>query len=752
MANNFLAWMRSGSSPLWGGLLLFGLLLGSPVAVPRAIDEGLDWQRCEGPLLQLPPPLEAGGEVRLAADDARLDPQRRSIALRGEVVVEQAGVTLEADRVTFDDRTRRLLAEGAVRLTSSEMRLLGERAELELESERGVVTLAHYRLLQQRARGSAEQVELLDRQRSRLHEVTYTTCAPDDPGWLLRAGRLELDRERGIGVARGASLTFYGVPLLYTPYVQFPIDERRMSGLLVPTFGYSRQRGADIALPYYWNIAPQIDATLQPRLMSRRGVLLGGELRHLGSFGYSELGVEWMPKDDGRASGVDASRYALGLVGDGSLPWGGRYRVDAQYTSDDAYLDDFGESLAVSSQTHLARRALIDYRGLNWQLQGRLEYFQTLDTTIAARHRPYARLPQLRYHVERQPLPLGLFAALQSEAVAFERAHGVTGQRIDLKPTLSYPLNTAWGFLTPTLALRHTAYWLEDPAAERSSRAGRTLPSFTVDSGLFLERSLEWSGREVTQTLEPRLYYLYTPYREQGDLPLFDTAPLDFGFAALFRDNRFSGADRVADANQLALALTSRLLDASSGEERLRLGVGGVAYFADRRVQWTPGEVASARGSTLVGEAAARFGQAWSVAAALEWDPQEQPRNYERAALRLSYRDHERGLVNLSYRYDERHLEQGDLSFRQALGEQWDLVGRWNYSLRDKETRELFGGVEYSRCCWTLRTLARRQVSSVGKEPDLSLMLQLELKGLAGIGNKLDQFLQRGILGYEVDK
>jgi LPS-assembly protein len=431
------------------------------------------------------------------------------------------------------------------------------------------------------------------------------------------------------------------------------------------------------------------------------------------------------------------------------LPWGGRYNIDYNYVSDADYLDDFGDSLAVSAETHLARRGQIRYRGKQWDLLGRALYFQTLDQTIAPGSRPYAMLPQIRFNLRQRELLGGLNGGLSSEYVRFDRAVGVTGQRFDLYPSLSYPLEEVWGFLRPKLGVRYTGYRLDGEGFDDSE--SRSLPIMSLDGGLFFERDAAWFGRAATQTLEPRLFYLKVPYRDQDGLPDFDSALLDFGFGRLFRENRFSGGDRVGDANQLSLALSSRVIDRDDGSERFRVGLGTVLYFDDRRVDLNGAGSDSESRSTLVGEAAARFGDHWQLRGGLEWDPDGAGEKTRRSALSLNYRGPEQRLFNLAYRYDDDRLEQGDLSFSQPVGEHFDLVGRWNYSLRENETLEVFGGLEYESCCWKVRAVARRYIKESGGDPDNSVFLQLEMKGLASIGNKLDQFLQRGIFGYEVD-
>ncbi len=712
------------------------------------LDQGLDWSRCEGALAPIPR-AQPGEVIVLEGEGAELFPDERIARMAGDVFARQGALEVRAASLVYNEAEQSLKADGGVLASNGPLRLFGESASFDLAAGQALLEAVEYRLIDQHARGSAERVELLDDQRSRYSGITYTTCPPGDEGWLLSASEMEIDRESGIGEGRDAVLRFQDVPIFYTPYIQFPIDDRRMSGLLAPSIGYGDDTGLDIAIPYYFNIAPNMDATVQPRIMSDRGVMLGGEGRYMTRNSYAELDLEWMPDDSGQQAGEDTARGALAFEGRGRAPWDGRYHIDYNYVSDTDYLDDFGDSLAVSAETHLPRRGEIRYRGKQWDLLARALYFQTLDEAIAPSQRPYAMLPQIRFNLAREELLAGLDGRLESEYVRFDRDVGVTGQRVDLYPSLSYPMETVWGFLRPKAGFRHTAYRLDGEGYQDSE--SRSLPIFSLDAGLFFERDADWFGRAVSQTLEPRLFYLNVPYRDQSELPDFDSALLDFGFGGLFRENRFSGGDRIGDAHQLSMALSSRVLDRTDGSERFRIALGGIFYFEDRRVDLNGAGSDDDASSTLVGEAAAGIGEHWRLRGGIEWDPHGDNEKTRRSSLGLAYRGAEQRLFNLTYRYDDELLEQGDLSFRQPVGDHFDLVGRWNYSLRENETLEVFGGLEYDSCCWKVRAVARRYIKESGGDADNSFFLQLEMKGLAAIGNQLDQFLQRGIFGYEVE-
>lgn len=718
------------------------------------LDQGLDWAACGGPLAEVPP-IEAASRIELSAAAAELYPDQQQVTLFGEVMATQQGMRLDAGQLTFVRETGEIQAQNGVLLDGAGLRIFADRAQLDLAERRGELEQTEFRLLNQRARGEAQRIELLDEQRSQLYRMRYTRCSPNDDSWILAADRLQVDRGTGIGEAWGALLTFKDLPLVYAPYLQFPVDDRRMSGLLAPVIGYDSSYGLDLTIPYYFNIAPQMDATLSPRILSNTGLMLGGELRHLGSYGHSELELEYLPNDSQRAD-EGGARGAVNVGSSGSLDDNTRWRLDLAYVSDDEYLDDFGNNLSLESQTHLRRRAELIQTGAYGQLLGRLEYFQTIDPDILPNKRPYARLPQLLHSWETSEGLGPLHAELRNEYVRFDRSHGVTGQRLDLYAALGLPLERVWGFLRPRLSLRHTRYLLEadsnepvDPDFDEDPT--RSLPAFSLDGGLYFDRSTRWFGRDLTQTLEPRLFYLRVPEREQRTLPVFDTSLPTFGFSSLFRENRFNGADRVGDANQLTLGLSSRILQASDGVERLRMGVGGIVYFDDRNVTLEGDDVDTDSRSSLVAELETSITERLRLRTAVQWNNTGDQGNTERSAFQLSWKGDRQRLLNLAYHYDENRLEIADLSFRQPLTSDTNAIGRWNYSLRDEETMEVFAGLEYDSCCWALRGLVRRHLNEVGDDPDTQLMLQLELKGLAGLGNGLDDFLEKGISGYDAE-
>ncbi|OOG24764.1 organic solvent tolerance protein [Thioalkalivibrio denitrificans] len=706
------------------------------------------WALCRPDPTPAHTPASPAGDlsIHLIADEARVDRAGMSV-FRGDAVLSRDGRSLFADELRFHEVRGYAEAEGNVVLDDGELRMESHQGHLYLESQEGAFESAVYRYRPMHARGEASEVLRLGPGQMRFTDATYTTCEPDRDDWILRARRVDLDQETGRGSARNVSLRFKRVPLFYTPYITFPIDDRRKSGFLYPEFGSSDESGFDLAVPYYLNIAPHRDATITPRFLGDRGLLAGGEFRYLNPRSHGQVNLEYL---DDRVYGEE--RGALSFTHRGNPFERTTVDVSVNTVSDAEYLSDLGGTLDLSSTTHLENRADLRYRGENWSLLTRLQGYQTVDPAIPSESRPYQRLPQVLLRTDPTTMPGGLETDLRAEWVAFERSDTLTGQRLDLMPAVRLPMRRAYGFLEPQIKYRYTGYQLSDTEPGQDTTPDRAVPIVSLDSGLFFDRPM---GGERMQTLEPRLYYLYVPHRDQDELPLFDTGRVDFSFDQLFRDTRFTGADRVGDANQLTLALTSRVINMQSGEERFRVSGGQILYFDDRRVTLAPGADPDTRGSSsLVAEAALRMARHWYTSTAVQWDPHRE--QTELATAQLQYRGPGRRIANLGYRLREdplrpdRDLEQVDVSAAWPLSTRWDAVGRYNYSLRDNRDVEILAGLEYESCCWRARVVARRYLTtSEDREYNNAIHFQLILKGLAGLGTNLGDLLGESIRGFE---
>lgn len=671
-----------------------------------------------------PPAPDPDQPIEIRADEVSAV-AGTSAEFTGRVELTRGAQHLTTDRLAYDKATDVAQARGTVTLEND----AGDRFEtselsLNLHTRVGHAGPSTYLLGQKYGRGDAGRIDFAGPTLTRLQDVRYTTCAPGQDDWFLHTRELELDTAEDIGTARHAWLDFKGVPIFYFPYVSFPISDQRKSGFLIPRLGHSGQSGYQVATPYYFNLAPDYDDTLTPRFLSKRGLQLANEFRYLGPRSGGKLELAFLPDDkkfgDDRAAGSFIHNNAFTPL------WSAA--VDVRGVSDKFYLDDFGEHVGVTSQTHLPQNAEINRRGPVWNFTARAAGYQTLDPAIAPADRPYARLPQFVLSAN----PSGRINTPQyqfdSEWVRFERGGRLNGDRASLSPAVSLPFTSSYGFLTPRVGARYIGY---DLARGDDSTPALARGVVSLDSGLFFERDTDWLGRGYVQTLEPRLYYLYVPYQNQDGLPNFDTSVPDFSFANLFRDNRFVGGDRVGDANQLTTAVTSRYLDADDGAERFRGSLGLIHYFDDRRVN-LPAGTTTRTDSDIVAEAAARLARNWYAQGGLQWNQDED--RAEKRNVYLQYNPEKNKIVNLGYRYTRNEIEQTDVSTEWPLAGRWSLRARSLYSERDHRNVETYAGLDYNTCCWALRAfLSRRYSESAGQVK--AILFEFELSGLSKRGN-----------------
>jgi LPS-assembly protein len=731
-------------------VLLFPLL-----SVPADAAE-VRWGLCELPATQsvfMDEPVYSDTPLELAADQAHMELNGTSVLL-GDVEMWRNGQFLRADELYYTRPEGYIQARGQVRFEDQGLTVTGPMAEWWLGDDQASFTEPEYRYTPRHARGEAFRIERTSPNIAVLEDATYTTCDPGDTDWLLSADRITLDRESGDGTARNVVVRFKDLPILYTPWIRFPIDDRRQSGFLFPSAGISSRSGFTLELPYYWNIAPDHDATFTPRMLTDRGLQLQSEFRYLNPSNAGELDLELI---NDRKFGDQ--RY-LARVRHTGLPLPRlRTVLDVSRASDEQYFEDFGNSLSIASQTYLQQRADLAYLGGFWDALARVQAFQTVDDTIPPQAEPYEQLPQVLLEGGLPDQALGLDYGLAAEWVNFEHDDRISGQRLDLDFGIDRPIVGPAYFVTPAVSLRHTAYSLDETNARfPEENITRTLPVASLDSGLIFERPV--AGGEFLQTLEPRIFYLYVPFRSQDEIPIFDTGLLDFSFAQLFRKDRFIGPDRIGDANQLALAVTSRFLNTGSGYEALSASIGQILYFDDPEVTLPNQSFEDDETSDLAGELALRLGRRWTASASTLWDRHED--GVEFGAARLRYFGTDNRILNLAYRFwrtdpeipflDE-NLQQTDVAFVWPLGARWHVLGRWNYDLEEQRDLELLAGFEYESCCWKLRVAGRRFIvdDEIGDEAEYnnSIEVQLVLKGLTQLGSPLGELLERGILGYE---
>ena len=663
----------------------------------------------------------------------------------GNVEVIQGEKALRADMVTYDEGIGVFQAEGGAQIWEGATIWSGNRATYDLGSRVSVLDEGEYWILNGRGRGQA-RVMTNDRNTNltELSEVDYTTCPRSEEAWRVSASTIRLDHESDRGAARNAILRVRNVPVFYFPYVSFPLSDKRKSGFLAPTIGSSNKSGFDLQLPFYWNIAPNQDMTVSPRVLTDRGALLGGEYRYKWPGFEGEIKAEYLP-DDALKNGEDRSIIAFEHLHT-MLNKRGRLWVVVENVSDDQYFEDFGRSIGSTSQRFLPRRADFRYRGRHYNMRALVQSYQTLENLRG----PYQMLPRLELRAKSPYTPYGIIPRFDVQTTYFDRDDSVVGGRVDLRPTIEIPYIKPYLELRTKLALRHTEYFLDDPNRVFDDHESRTVPILNINSKLFFERDLNLFGTSHIQTFEPRAFYLLIPHVGQDDIPRFDTGLYDISFLNIFRTNRFTGRDRVGDANQMTLAATSRVLNAVSGRETLRLSLGQIFFFRDREVGLAPGQEEDESVSELIAESAANLGNGWSARGTLQWDPDA--RQTEKSAITLRYRPNLDTVVNLSYRLRRAavsDIEQTDFSFRWPLTESLAVVGRWNYSLQSERSLETVGGIELESCCWALRVVGRRFLRNAEGAFDTGVFAQVQFRGLGGFGKKSGSLLRRGIPGYE---
>jgi LPS-assembly protein len=687
-----------------------------------------------------PPPLptvEADTPIEVSSDAATLDVDGDA-ALSGNVRIVQGSRTLEADDVEYDASTQDFRVRGAVRYADAALRVRGGAGRY---SPTGGASFdgATFELPERPARGEARNMTLDTAGRLHLEDVWFSTCPAETPDWRIRARSIDIDLNARNGSGRDAAVEFKGIPLLYLPYISFPVGDQRKSGFLFPNVGHSNRGGAQLTVPYYLDIAPNLDLTLEPTWYSRRGLDVGGEFRYLTRRQRGELRVNHLPGDDL----YDDDRSWVRLRHRADLPAGWRVTLDAQNVSDAEYFEDFAQGREGASTAFLERVAQLSYRDEHWRLSGEFQHYQSIDRALAAADRPYARVPRLLASGRSFAGPGGRLAyGIDAELVNFERDTGVTGWRVDAAPNVGLELAGAGYFVRPAAGYRYTRYDLARTAPGVNASPSRSLPFAALDAGLLLERSS--AARRVT--LEPRLLYLWRPFRRQDDLPVFDTAIPDLNFVQLFSTNRYVGADRVSDANQVSVGVTANLFEGRSGTRYLSATLGQAFYFADPEVTLPDEPRRRANTSDLVAQLALTAYRDWTLDLGLQWNAQESAR--ERAQVRLQYRPESDRALNLAYRFQRGRLEQGEASGAWPIGERWNLFARIVYDLQESDSLERFAGVEYRACCWRVRAVARRFVSSRTGEQDTGIYVQLELNGLSSVGSGADTFLEQAIRGY----
>jgi LPS-assembly protein len=701
----------------------------------------------------------------------------RDTSAQGNAVLRRGDLSIRAESLKYSEENEQVEATGNVRLERSGDTLSGPSVKYSLKDATGQIDKPEFTLAPRvranqaavSARGKAEAIEFLGEDQYRIKDGLFTTCKPGDDGWYIRADELDLDLTRQVGTARGASMYFEGVPILAAPTMNFSLNNQRKSGFLPPSTGITGKSGLEIGIPYYFNLAPNYDLTLTPRYLQKRGTQIAEQARYLGKNYTAALDAEQLPNDRTLNEARTAVSFVAAYNREGALLGG----LNLNRVSDDNYFRDLSTRISITSQATLPREGFVTYNGQWWgsgsySTTARIQTFQVLQDPENPIVAPYGRTPQLTLTTLRQDIA-GFDFKSAEEFVDFSHPTLVNGKRTTVFPGLSLPLISPQYFLTPKVGYSVTYYSLDqitmNGATARPAPAPpnggepqpntitRSLPIYSLDSGLVFEKDTQAFGQTLTQTLEPRLFYVYVPFRDQKQIPLFDTAVADFNYAQIFSENMFSGGDRINDANQLTAAVTSRLLSPSTGQEVMRGTFGQRYYFKDQQVTLNPNDAPRTyKASNLLAALTGRLTSSWSMDAGTEYDQRDY--RTERLTLAARYRPEGLKTVNLSYRYLSSDITQAAPTKQLDLSAQWPLLGRWyavgrfNYSLPDSRIVEGIGGLEYAAGCWTTRVVMQRFALTAGTSSS-SVFIQLELDGFSRLGSNPLEALKRNVPGYQ---
>ncbi|MCP3748766.1 LPS-assembly protein LptD [Pseudomonas sp. SBB6] len=761
----------------------------------------------------------------IGAKVSRYQQEQQIATLAGDVVMRQGSMQVEADEANLYQAENRGELSGNVKIRDNGSLVVGDHADIQLDTGEAKVDNAEYVMHKSRIRGSALYAKRAENAIIRLKDGTYTTCEPNSNAWQLKGNNITLNPATGFGTATNVTLRVKDVPVFYTPYIYFPIDDRRQSGFLPPSFSTSSDTGFMLVTPYYFNLAPNYDATLYPRYMAKRGLLMEGEFRYLTKSSEGQFGGAYLnDKEDERKlqSDYKDQRWMVNWQHKGGLDERLMTEVDYTDISDPYYFQDLeSDQIGVESRDFINQQGALTYRGDDYTARLNVQGYKLATITQIT---PYDRLPQITFNGMLPYHPSGLNFAYNTEFVRFDRdlrrgsfvdENGLSspwydtnvqglaranGDRINIAPEVSLPMEWTYGFLKPSIKYVYTNYNLDlDQQGKNTLLAGETfkstqnrdVPIFSVDSGLYFDRNTQWFGKNYRQTLEPRLYYLNVPYKDQSDIPVFDTSESTFNYSSLFRDNRFSGSDRIGDENKLSLGVTNRWIE-ENGFERQRFSIGQALYFKDRKVQ-LPGIDYRTRDDALSDvspyalEYEYRFNRDWRFNSDFNWDPDSRSTRSGSAMFHYQPEDNVNKVVNLGYRYrndqvrydqstgrwqiggdygtpgspnyvkDYYKIQQHDFSVMWPIVPQWTAIARWQHDYNRNRTLEAFGGFEYDNCCWKLRLINRywvdydefSQDAPQNEKGDHGVFLQIVLKGLGGVvGNKVESFLDKGIQGY----
>lgn len=745
---------------------------------------------CDGTYLAptITKPTALIGALPINASAGRVEKNGDSVQLQGGVSLSRGTLSITGQEAVITQRTGLAKVLGGIEIEHDALLITGESAEINSKDGIGAVNRAEFLSYDSGLRGRAKAIRRESEQRLVLEKGHYTSCPIGSDTWHLAASTLTLDESSGEGSAKNARLVLGKVPIFYVPYMTFPIDDRRRSGVLIPTIGTADQGNIDFALPYYMNLGKNHDATYTPRFIDENGLLNELEFRYLGKSGAWVFDGAFISGDDfqervediaGVAQFEDTNSDRWRFITKQQANISRRWRTNIDYTevSDNELLDDFySSSFEVRRAGHLNQQAVVDYISPEWQASVQLQQFQTIDLELDPQ---YKTLPQLTVDKQNQNKNFALNTLFSAETTHFDhrlaRKDGGTldtGLRFYTEAGATLPMRWNWGYIQSTVKMRHVSYRLDSALGSNDNiETSNNIPLYSIDSGLFFERSLNFKNTRYTHTFEPRVFYLNSRSRDQSRQPIFDTSTLTFNYNQLFRETRFTGRDRISDANQLTLAFTSRLIDSDNQRELGTLRVGQISYFSDREI--TAGDLVEEDLTSSTSDVAAEISfhpqQNLRFDTSLVFSPDFDQTNL--GSIGVEYQPANDWIFNFNYRFrrgvtslvNTTRLEQADFGTVFPLNNKWNLFARWRYDLTGERSIEDLFGLQYEDCCWSIRMVYNRQLERVDDlgtanassldnlDRDRAFHIEFEFKGLGSIGRRTSLLLEQSIIGFKDD-
>ncbi len=655
--------------------------------------------------------------------------------------------TITAEQASYDEAAGVLQIPKSVVFENPNLMIFGKSAKLFTKEKTALIDGADYQIYSIPARGTASQIRVKNAKNIEFDGVTYTTCTSIDNSWELSAKKLAINNQLGEGKARNLILKFKDIPIIYLPYLSFPTTDQRKTGLLTPNLGRSSKRGLEISLPYYWNLAPNMDLTTTPTLLAKRGIQLSTELRFLNSRQTGITHIDYLPNDD-KYSKKDRTYISHHQTINLSSNW--RMKLNGEYASDNSYFEDLTGTMSSTSRTHLVREIQLEKFSENWVMEVGMDHYQMIDDSVSLEQKPYRRLPYFNFSGFWHNKKLGLDYVLDSEIVYFDKPETIRGSRLHMMPEISAPLNFNGIKITPAIGMDLTKYNLHSSnynyLSIGTTSPERAVPIYSLDlTGLFKKT---WSSGGYLQTLEPRILGVYIPYRNQDDFPIFDTIVPDMNLIQMFRKNRYVGQDRLGDTKQITYGITSKVFAANKTSPLFGFTLGQTRYFKNRKVALPAEKKLTEDSSGYMAMMNMKFNKNWSMKLGHMWNTYSN--KSMKTTARFQYKSEEDEIFNLAYRYRRNMLKQLDASFSWPIRDHWNVVGRYNYSILDRKVLEQFVGIEYESCCWGIRAISRKHLAYRNGDTDTSFSIEFVFKGLSEIGDPVENLLDRGILGYDL--